>query len=186
MFFQCSVFCNLKCTHVQCIMYWVCFLFSFVSVQKGPHRCWDSGHLCKVRSGWWSGSDGAWTPANERRPGERESEWRCHLLLKVVKEKLKKEKTKNTAHAAFMWECPPSHSSCRCSVCVCSYARRTWIWNAIRWLDPTVGGASRAPRTTRRKTMTRTVATALDVAAAAQGASPTKSFKCMELLLFLF
>lgn len=98
----------------------------------------------------------------------------------------KRWKYKNSAHSAFLWERSLSHSSCRCSVCFCSYARRTWIWNAIRWLDPTVGGASLAPRTTRRKTMTRIVATALDVGAAARGASPTKSFKCMELFLFLF
>lgn len=161
---------NLLCLNATCPE-WSLFLFL---TQKGPHRCRDSGHICQVRSRRRSGADGARPPADERRPGERESEWWSQQLVR--------NKWKNTAHPVW-WRTQP-HTTCRRSVCFCSYARRTWIWNAIRWLDPAAGGASLAPRTTRRRTTTRTAATALVAAAAARVASPMRSFKCKQIMTY--
>lgn len=135
------------------------FLCLIPPTQEGPHRRRDSGHICQIWSRWWSGADGARPPANEGRFGERESEWWCHSL------------------ALSLWQIKLYCSSCRCSVCFCSY-RRIWIWNAIRWQDPAVGGASLVPRTTPKRTMMRTVVTALAAVEAARGVSPTRSFKC--------
>lgn len=109
-----------------------------------------------------------------------------------MRDDLEKERVSGDANSLFPYTKADGFSSgsvhsattpAGCSVCFCSYARRTWIWNAIRWLDPAAGGASLVPRTTRRRTMTRTAATAPVVAAAAQGVFPMKSFKCTELLL---
>lgn len=63
-FLKQSCFCTWKTKRV---------LFLLPS-QEGPHGCRNWGNIYQIWSGWGSGTDRAWAPADERWLGEREGE----------------------------------------------------------------------------------------------------------------